>query len=147
RGRRTVNGKIQLRVPKDVIKAKCAPFLRRGKPAHLPQLMSCTPFDIISTYGAQYRGVVQYYLPAGDVYRLDRLKGVMLTSMLKTLAARHRSGVTAMANKYKTVIRTPSGPRRCFEAKVEREGRKPLIARFGGIPLTRQRKAVINDLP
>lgn len=147
RGLRSINGKIQLRVPKDVIKAKCAPFLHRGKPTHLLPLTSCTPFDIVGIYGAQYRGIVQYYLLAGDVWRLDRLKGVMLTSMLKTLAARHRSRVTAMANKYKTTIRTPFGPRRCFEARIEREGRKPLIARFGGIPLTRQRKAVIDDLP
>ncbi|MEV0262000.1 group II intron reverse transcriptase/maturase, partial [Streptomyces sp. NPDC050617] len=134
-------------VPRDVIKAKCAPFLRRGKPTHLLHLASCTPFDIVRIYGAQYRGIVQYYLLAGDVWKLDRLKGVMLTSLLKTLAARHRSTVTAMANKYKTVVRTPEGSRRCFEARVEREGRKPLTARFGGIPLIRQRKAVLNDLP
>ncbi|MDX3852035.1 reverse transcriptase domain-containing protein [Streptomyces sp. AK02-01A] len=147
RGLRSINGKIQLRVPKDVIKAKCAPFLRRGKPTHLLPLTSCTPFDIIGIYGAQYRGIVQYYLLAGDVWRLDRLKGVMLTSMLKTLAARHRSRVTTMANRYKTTIRTPQGPRRCFEARIEREGRKTLTARFGGIPLTRKRTAVLNDLP
>ena len=147
RGLRSINGKIQLRVPKDVVKAKCAPFLHRGKPTHLLPLMSCTPFDIIGIYGAQYRGIVQYYLLAGDVWRLDRLKGVMLTSMLKTLAARHRSRVTTMANRYKTTIRTPQGPRRCFEARMEREGRKPLIARFGGIPLTRERTAVLDDLP
>ena len=42
---------------------------------------------IISRYGAEYRGIVQYYLLAGDVYRLDRLHWVMLTSLLKTLAA------------------------------------------------------------
>ena len=33
----------------------------------------------------------------------------------------------------------------CFEARKERPGRKPLVARFGGIPLKRQRKAVIDD--
>jgi hypothetical protein len=71
----------------------------------------------------------------------------MLTSMLKTLAARHRSSVTKMARKHKAVIATPHGPRRCFEARAERAGRKPLVARFGGIPLKRQKKAVITDLP
>jgi hypothetical protein len=147
RGLRSINGKISLRVPKDVIKAKCAPFLKRGKPAHLDPLTGCTSFDIISLYGAQYRGIVQYYLLAGDVWKLDRLKGVMLTSMLKTLAAKHRSRVTTMANRYKTTIKTPQGPRRCFEAMIEREGRKPLTARFGGIPLTRKRTATLNDLP
>lgn len=71
----------------------------------------------------------------------------MLTSMLKTLAARHGSTVTKMAGKHKTTIATPHGPRRCFEARIERQGRKPLVARFGGIPLRRQRKAVITDYP
>ena len=66
---------------------------------------------------------------------------------VKTLAARHDSTVTKMARKHMTTIATPHGPRRCFEAKKEREGRKPLVARFGGIPLKRQRKAVITDYP
>jgi hypothetical protein len=65
--------------------------------------------------------------------------------MLKTLAARHRSTVGTMARKYRATIATPYGPRRCFEARVERDGRQPLVARFGGIPLRRQKKAVITD--
>jgi hypothetical protein len=144
-GLRATNGKIRLRVPISVIKTKCAPYLKRGKPTHLDFLLSHTDHDIVGIYGAQYRGIVQYYLLAGDVWRLDRLKGVMLTSMLKTLAAKHNSTVTKMANKYKTTIRTPSGPRRCFEAHINRAGRKPLVTRFGGIPLKRQRKTVLTD--
>ena len=61
--------------------------------------------------------------------------------MLKTLAAKHRSRVTPMARKYQAKIDTPRGKRTCFEAIVERAGRKPLVARFGGIPLKRQKKA------
>jgi hypothetical protein len=147
RGMRATNGKVGLRVPLDVIKAKCAPYMQRGKPAHLDFLRSFSDYDIVTIYGAQYRGIVQYYLPAGDVWRLDRLKGVMLTSMLKTLAARHDSTVTKMADKHKATIATPHGPRRCFEARIERPGRKPLVARFGGIPLKRQRKAAVTDYP
>jgi hypothetical protein len=44
-------------------------------------------FDIVTTFGAAYRGLVQYYLLAADVYRLNRLHGVMRTAMLKTLGA------------------------------------------------------------
>jgi len=51
-----------------------------------------------------------------------------------------------MARKYKAKIDTPHGPRTCFEARVERAGRKPLVTRFGGIPLIRQKKAVLTDL-
>ena len=65
--------------------------------------------------------------------------------MLKTLAAKHGSTVTKMARKYQAKIATPHGPRTCFEATVERAGRKPLVARFGGIPLKRQNKAVLTD--
>jgi group II intron reverse transcriptase/maturase len=145
RGIRAVNGKIGLRVPTDVIKAKSAHYLKHGKPERLDFLRDRSDYDIVSLYGAQLRGIVQYYLLAVDVWRLDRLRWVMLTSMLKTLAARHDSTVTKMASKHKTVISTPHGPRRCFEARIERAGRKPLVARFGGIPLKRQKKAVIAD--
>ena len=50
-----------------------------------------------------------------------------------------------MARKHKATIATPHGPRVCFQATVERQDKKPLVARFGGIPLRRQRKAVIDD--
>jgi group II intron reverse transcriptase/maturase len=147
RDRPQVNGVIGLRVPRTVITAKCAPYLRLGKPGHQPQLNNLGDYEIISAYGARYRGIVQYYLLAGDVSRLNRLRWVMGTSMLKTLAAKHRSTVTKMARKYQATILTPRGKRRCFEARIERKGRKPLVARFGGIPLARQKKAVIDDRP
>jgi hypothetical protein len=37
------------------------------------------------------------------------------------------------------------GPRTCFEAGLKREGRKDLVARFGGIILRQDRRAVIQD--
>ncbi len=70
----------------------------------------------------------------------------MVTSMLKTLAGKHDSTVTKMARRYKATVQTPYEPRRCFQVSVERgEGRKPLVARFGGIPLRRQKNAVPVD--
>jgi group II intron reverse transcriptase/maturase len=145
-GRRAVNGRIGLRVPLDAIKAKCAPYLKRGQPARRSPLMNDHDHTIISTYGAQYRGVVQYYLLAGDVWRLQRLRWAMETSMLKTLAGKHDSSVSKMAAKYKATIDTPHGPRTCFQVSVNRgEGRKPLVATFGGIPLKRQKNAVLTD--
>jgi hypothetical protein len=49
---------IQLRVPTDVIKAKCAQYMRRGIPEHRPELKNEDDFSIISRYGAEYRGIV-----------------------------------------------------------------------------------------
>jgi Type II intron maturase len=136
---------VRLRVPRPVITAKCAPYLKHGKPERRAELMNLPDSLVISTYGAEYRGIVQYYLLASDAFRLARLRWAAETSLLKTLAARHRSTVTAMARKYRATITTAHGPRACFQATVERPGRKPLVTRFGGIPLKRQKKAVLTD--
>ena len=146
-GRKRINGGIALRVPATVIKAKCAPYLERGKPAAQRALQNHGDYDIVAAYGAKYRGISQYYLLAGDVHRLSRLRWVMETSLLKTLAAKHDSTVSKTAARYKATIETPDGPRTCSEAVRIREGnQKPLVARFGGIPLKRRKNAVIIDL-
>jgi group II intron reverse transcriptase/maturase len=145
KSRRLVNGVIGLHVPKDVIKAKCAPYLKLGKPEHRPELVDLSDSLIVATYGAEYRGLVQYYLLANDVWRLRRLRWAAETSLLKTLAAKHRSTVSKMARKYKATVVTPHGRRTCLQATVYRTGRKPLVTRFGGIPLKRQKRAVLAD--
>jgi hypothetical protein len=120
--------------------------MQRGKPERRPELLNDEDYSIISRYGAEYRGIVQYYLLAGDVYRLDRLHWVMVTSLLKTLAGKYDSSVSKMARKYGATIETPHGPRKCMQVSVDRgEGRKPLVATFGGIPLRRQKNAVLWD--
>jgi Type II intron maturase len=133
-------------VPKTVIRQRCALYMSKGKPAQRGSLLHDDDFTIVAKYGAEYAGLVQYYLLAQDVFRLGRLRWVMETSMLQTLAGKHRSTVTKMARKYKTTIETPAGPRKVFQVTVERDrGRKPLVARFGGTPLKRVRTAVLTD--
>ncbi len=145
-GRRAANGAIGLRVPREVIKTKCARYTSQGRPDRRPGLMNETDHAIISRYGAEYRGIVQYYLLANDVWRLSRLHWVMLTSLLKTLAGKYDSSVSKMARKYAATIETPHGPRKCMQVVVERgEDKKPLVATFGGIPLQRQKKAILID--
>jgi group II intron reverse transcriptase/maturase len=145
RNRRSVNGTVTLHVPAVVVKAKSAPYLGRGAPACRTPMVNDSDYDIVARYGAEYRGIVQYYLLAGDVFRLHRLRWVMETSMLKTLACKHRSSVSKMAARYKAKVQTPYGPRTRFEASTQREGSKPLVAWFGGIPLKRQKLAVLTD--
>lgn len=146
KGKRSINGEIGLRVPDEAITRRCVPYMRHGKPWHRPQMLSDQDYSILSQYQAEYRGVVQYYLLAANVCHLNRLHWVMETSLLKTLAGKHRSSVAKMARKYKTTIDTPYGPRVCFQTMVERgEDKKPLVARFGGIPLRRQKKVALID--
>jgi group II intron reverse transcriptase/maturase len=146
RGRRAVNGAIGLFVPQTVIRQRCALYMSKGIPAQRGALIRDNDFTIVAKYGSEYAGLVQYYLLAQDVFRLARLRWVMETSMLKTLAGKHHSTVTKMARKYKTTIQTPAGPRVVFQVSVERDrGRKPLVARLGGIPLRRNRTTVLTD--
>jgi len=145
RNRRSLNGIIKLHVPATAINAKAAPYLSRGKPACRNPMVNEADYSIVDRFGAEYRGFVQYYLLACDVQRLHRLRWVMETSMLKTLAGKHHSTVGKMAARFGAKIDTPHGPRTCFEASLVRVGKKPLVARFGGIPLKRQKKAFLKD--
>ena len=65
--------------------------------------------------------------------------------MLKTLAAKHKSTVTKMAARFTATVTTSDGRRTCFEARRKRKGKKDLVARFGGIILRQDRRAVISD--
>jgi hypothetical protein len=145
RGRRTANGSIALRVPLDVIRAKRAPYRHHGKPGYRTALLNLDDYDIVRAYGAEYRGIAGYYLLASDVWRLDALRWEAETSMLKTLAAKHKSTVSKTAARYKAKVETPYGLRTCFEARIKRDGKPDLVARFGGIILQHDRHAVIRD--
>jgi group II intron reverse transcriptase/maturase len=144
-GRRSANGKIALKVPPDVIRAQCARYRYHGKPWHRSRLQNLDDYDIIRVYGAEYRGVVNYYLLAKDAWRLRTLRWNAETSMLKTLAAKHQSTVSKTAARHKAKAETGDGPRTCFEARRRRRGKPDLVARFGGIILRQDRRAVITE--
>ncbi len=64
----------------------------------------------------------------------------------KDLAAKHKSTARQMHRKYKSVVETEHGPRVCLKVIKQRDnGKRPLVAYFGGIPLKRQRQAVLVD--
>jgi group II intron reverse transcriptase/maturase len=145
RNRRSVNGSIALKVPPDVVRAQCARYRQHGKPWHRPRLQNLDDYDIVRVYGAEYRGVVNYYLLAKDAWRLRALRWHAEVSMLKTLALKHQSTMSKMAARHKAKVITGNGPRTCFEARRRRRGKPDLVARFGGIILRQDRRAVITD--
>src|SRR5262249_18637379 len=51
-----------------------------------------------------------------------------------------------MIRRFTAKVSTPFGPRTCLEIRVPREGKEPLIARFGGIPLRTDLTASFEDL-
>jgi hypothetical protein len=69
----------------------------------------------------------------------------MHTALLKTLACKHKTTVNKIAARYTAKVSTPHGLRTCTQAIMQRDGRPPLTARFGGIPLVRKKDAVLVD--
>jgi AI2M/AI1M-like, HNH endonuclease/Type II intron maturase len=146
RGQRQVNETMGLRVPTEVIEQKCALYMRKSKPAQRAEMQHDSDYSIGSRIPVRISGVVQYYLLAHNVGWFSKLRWVAETSLLKTLAGKHKSSVAAMARKYKATTETAHGPRMCFKAVVQRgSDKKPLIAQFGGIPLKRKQDAILVD--
>ena len=145
-GRRKVNGRIGLRVPADVVEQHCRLYMRNGKPIHRGELIHDEDFTIISQYQSEYRGIVQYYLLGINVFYLGRLKWIMQQSLAKTLAAKHKMPRRKLIRKYQSTVQTEYGMMACLKVVVKREdGKPPLVAQFGGIPLRRQKWAVLVD--
>jgi hypothetical protein len=117
------------------------------KPTHRPELLYDSDYTIVRKFQTEYRGVVQYYLLATNVHRLGQLHHVMVTSLLKTLASKHQTSVNAIVRKYEAITATPHGPMKCLRVVVNREGKPPLIAEFGGIPLRRKHPSKLTETP
>jgi group II intron reverse transcriptase/maturase len=146
--RRCVNGDIGLRVPEEVIRKKCHRYQRDGKPIHRKELTHESEYTIVASYQQEYRGVVEYYQLATNLRAFGRLKWIMGQSLAKTLAHKKKTRVNAVWDRYGKTLQTKQGPRSGLEVVVVRgQGKRPLVARWGGIALRRQKKAVLNDRP
>jgi hypothetical protein len=96
----------------------------------------------------EYRGLAEYYQLAVNRYQLNRLKWVMERSLVSTLAHKLCISISEVYDRYETIVETPDGPRKALQVTVERgEGKKPLVARWGGLSLARNRKAILTDVP
>ncbi len=146
RGHRSINGQIGLRVPKRVTQAKCRPYLQRGKPIHLRERIDDSVYTIIAQFQQEYRGLVEYYQLAVNCSQLKRLKWVMEQSLTKTLAHKLHISVPQVYKRFGTMLETPEGPRKGLQVVVEQgEGKKPLIAYWGGISLARRSRVILKD--
>ena len=145
-GKRKVNGRIGLRVPAKVIEQHCHAYMSNGKPVRRTGFHNDEDYTIVSRYQAEFRGIVQYYLLAYNVSHFGRLQWVMGKSLAQTLANKHKTTSATIFRRYKSTVQTAHGERACLEVvKQQGEGKRPLVARFGGIPLKRNRQAVLVD--
>ncbi len=147
-GHRSLNGKVGLNVPLDVVRDKCARYRQHDKPIHRTDLLHDTAYSIVAQYQQEYRGVVAYYQLAGNCYQFNRLKWLMERSLTQTLAHKLRLSVTQVYHRYRATLQTDRGPRVGLQVTVERgEGRTPLVATWDGVSLARHTTAILNDAP
>ena len=146
RDRRSHNGNIGLRIPEEVIQNKCQRYQQHSrKVLHRTELINDSDFTIIELFQAEYRGLVEYYRLAYNLHRLTTLEGVMDQSLTKTLAAKHKLSVPKVYRKYQALFREGKKCFKVLQTVIEREGKKSLVARWGGISLHWDIKAPIKD--
>jgi group II intron reverse transcriptase/maturase len=146
--KRCINGQVWLGVPAPKVDAKCREFMIGGKIRKRLDQMGNSEYSIVSWYQSVYRGFANYYLMAHDVsWKVSKLKWVMTTSLLKTLAAKRRSSCGKVARQIGRDVLTPNGPIRAYQVRVPRPGRDDLVATFGGISLRRKESMILDDAP
>lgn len=145
--KRSINRHINLRIPPDIMSGKCQKYQKNGKPIHRKELTNNTEYSIVAQYQAEYRGLVEYYQLANDLHRFNRLRWIMQRSLVKTLAAKLRITGGKVREKYCATWTVNGKPYKGFQVTVPRGEKKPLIAKWGGIPLKRKIQAILNDQP
>jgi group II intron reverse transcriptase/maturase len=145
--RRSLNAKAGLRMPFRIVEEKCQAYMENGKPRHRKELTNDSDYTIIATYQAEFRGIVEYYRMAYNLRKLDKLKWVMETSLVKTLANKHKTTAPTIYRKYAAKAARGNKIYKVLRTTVERPGKEPLVAIWGGIPLTWSLKAQLDDQP
>jgi group II intron reverse transcriptase/maturase len=145
--RRRINGTICFEIPMEVKKAYAQRYTQHGKPIHRAEIVKDSVYDIIARYQTEYRGIVNYYRLAKNLHTLNYLKWVMETSLIKTLAHKLKISTTQVVERYKAKIVVGTRTYEGLQVIVPREEKKPLIATWGGIPLTWDLKATLEDQP
>lgn len=143
--KRRINGVIGVSVPSEVVRRKRSLYMQDSKPIHRPELLNNSVYDIIVQYQREYRGIVEYYRLAHNLHTMDKLKWAMENSLTRTLSSKLKITVSQVYQRFNTVLRQENGIYKGLQHTVPREGKKPLVATWGGISLKRDRKAKLND--
>jgi group II intron reverse transcriptase/maturase len=145
--RRGVNGNIGLRIPRKVIEENIKHYKRAEKVIHRADLLYHSAYDIVTRYQTRYRGIANYYQLAYNLHSLGKLRWCMQTSLLKTLATKYRKTVNQIAKRYQASLEVHGKKYSVLQVSIPREGKKPLVATWGGIPLEWNPQATLDEHP
>lgn len=133
-GRRATNGCITLLMPQRVVQKYRERHTKEGKVTHRTELLNDTVYTIIQRYQSVMRGIYNFYCMTPNVSRrMSRIEWILELSLVKTLASKHKCSVPRIYAKYRTTTEEV----KVLRVEVERPGKDPLVATFGGIPFIR----------
>jgi group II intron reverse transcriptase/maturase len=146
---RSINRRVGLRIPKDVLEAKQKSYMKGGKVVHRKELEGESDYTIVMTYQLEYRGIANYYRLAYNMTKLNTLKWVMETSLTKTLASKHKITVPKVYERYGTKLMVNGKEYTGLQVVVPKpdKSKKPLVATWGGISLKWDIRATLDEQP
>ena len=148
RGQHCINGAVRLKIPIEVIRQLCQKYMRNGKPSHRPERLCNDDYSIVAQYQAGYRRFIQYYLMGFNAHRLWNVHRVMRKSLLATLANKHKITVSRIVRSLRTGVTVGGKTIKALQIVRHRgQGKRPLVATFGGLSLAWQKDTVISDNP
>jgi len=145
--RRSINGRIGLQVPTDVIEEKGKPYMRDQKAIHRAELMEESDYAIVTTYQLEFRGLANYYRLAHNLTKLHKLKRVMEISLVKTLASKHKTTVRHIMRTHRKTLTVEGKECKVLQASISRKDKEPLVATWGDVSLKWDMKATIKEQP
>jgi hypothetical protein len=145
---RSVNGGIQLGIPRELPDERCKPYLRNGKTISDSILVHNSDAHLIDVYQQRYRGLVEYYRYAQNWASLNKLRYIMEQSLVKTLAHKFRISVRKVYARYKRTLEIDGHPHKVLLAEVPTE-RGTRTIYWGGISLKVVKRITqpIDDIP
>jgi group II intron reverse transcriptase/maturase len=147
-GQRTINGTVRLDAPLEVVRDRCSRHMSGGKPVHRMEMTHNNAYSTVAQYQAEYRGLVEYYRMAHNLHAFQHLKWVMEVSLTKTLAHKYKVSVPQIYRRHAARGLNNAGRTvKVLRVEVEREGKKPLVAQWGGISLARRDNVILDDAP
>ena len=116
------------------------------KPIHRPELLNDSDYDIIARYQGEYRGLVQL-LRIGTKPCTARLRKVDDGNIAPQNPSRQEPNQRNERSQAspRNQHRRQKARVQCLKLTIPREGKKPLVATFGGLSLKRVKHPVIKD--
>jgi hypothetical protein len=119
--------------------------MRGLKAIHRTELINESDFSIITRYQSEFRGIANYYRLAYNMHTLIKLKWIMETSLTKTPATKFKVPVSKIYEKYGARLEVKGKEYKILQVSIPRQDKKPLIATWGGVPLSWNIQAILEE--